>query len=153
MPESLQDTYAPESACFGCGPANDQGLRIKSFPDGDGLVCTWQPEKHHEAWDDMLNGGICGALLDCHSNWAAAYHLMTKRNADALPTTVTAEFHVKLRAPTPTSRPLELRARVVEATGRALAVESWIASEGRVTVTCRGVFIEVQPGHPAYGRW
>ena len=29
----------------------------------------------------MLNGGIVGALLDCHSNWAAAYHLMTNAGA------------------------------------------------------------------------
>ena len=35
---SLQDTYAPESICFGCGPANTQGLRIKSFVQGNEVV-------------------------------------------------------------------------------------------------------------------
>jgi hypothetical protein len=34
------------------------------------------PEAHHEAFPGMLNGGIAGALLDCHSNWTAAHHLM-----------------------------------------------------------------------------
>src|SRR5688572_16564637 len=77
--KSLQDRYAPRNACFGCGPANDRGLRIKSHPRGDELVCTWTPEKHHEAFEGMLNGGICGALLDCHSNWTAAWHLMRER--------------------------------------------------------------------------
>ncbi|NBX81827.1 PaaI family thioesterase, partial [bacterium] len=28
---SLQETYAPHNACFGCGPANSKGLRIRSF--------------------------------------------------------------------------------------------------------------------------
>ena len=30
------------------------------------------PEPHHLAFEGVLNGGICGALLDCHSNWTAA---------------------------------------------------------------------------------
>ncbi|HKC60893.1 MAG TPA: hypothetical protein VKB92_12470 [Myxococcales bacterium] len=29
---SLQDRYAPDNRRFGCGPKNDKGLRIKSFP-------------------------------------------------------------------------------------------------------------------------
>ena len=101
---SLQDRYAPHNACFGCGPANEKGLRLKSVVQGDVVVCDWTPEKHHEAFENMLNGGICGALLDCHSNWTAAWHLMNAAGGDTPPCTVTAEFHVKLRRPTPTVR-------------------------------------------------
>ena len=72
----VQERYAPRNHCFGCGPANPKGLRIRSFEDGEGLAAEWTPEPHHEAFDGMLNGGIIGALLDCHSNWAAALHLM-----------------------------------------------------------------------------
>src|SRR5690606_33035627 len=35
--KSLQDQFAPHNACFGCGPANIKGLRIKSYIE-DGLV-------------------------------------------------------------------------------------------------------------------
>ncbi|KYF53436.1 thioesterase, partial [Sorangium cellulosum] len=98
---SLQDRYAPESRCFGCGPANDKGLRLKSRVEGDAVVCDFTPEPHHEAFPGMVNGGILGALLDCHSNWTAAHHLMQARGADAPPCTVTADFHVKLKKPTP----------------------------------------------------
>ena len=86
---SLQDRYAPNNRCFGCGPANEKGLRIKSFVEGDEVVATWQPEAHHEAFTGMLNGGICGALLDCHSNWTAAWFLMNQSGADTPPCTVT----------------------------------------------------------------
>ena len=72
MTQSLQDRYAPHNTCFGCGPENEKGLRIKSFMQGDKLVAEWRPEDHHEAFPGMLNGGIIGALLDCHSNWMAA---------------------------------------------------------------------------------
>ena len=106
------------------GPANERGLRLKSFVEGDEVVCTWTREEHHEAFAGMLNGGICGALLDCHSNWTAAHHLMTRDGDDAPPCTVTAEFHVKLRRPTPTDGPLTVRARVVESEGKKVVVEA-----------------------------
>ena len=99
MPQSLQETYAPNNRCFGCGPANEKGLRIKSFVEGDEVVAEWRPEPHHQAFDGILNGGICGALLDCHSNWAATHHLMKQSGAATPPCTVTADFHVTLPPP------------------------------------------------------
>jgi acyl-coenzyme A thioesterase PaaI-like protein len=117
------------------------------------VVCDWTPAKHHEAFEGMLNGGICGALLDCHSNWTAAWHLMRASGAETPPCTVTAEFHVKLRRPTPTDGPVHLEARVVEATGDRAVVEATLSARGQVTSTCRGVFVAVKEGHPAYHRW
>jgi len=151
--KSLQETYAPNNRCFGCGPANDKGLRIRSFEDGDELVCDWTPEPHHLAFDGIVNGGIIGSLLDCHSNWAAARHLMKKSGADVLPATVTSDFHVKLKRPTPMGTPLHLRARVVESEDDRAVVEATIEAAGKVTATCRGTFIAVKEGHPAYFRW
>ena len=76
---SLQQRYSPGSRCFGCGPANEYGLRIESREadgsDGE-LRAEWQPLPHHAAFDNVLNGGIIGTLLDCHANWTAAMHLM-----------------------------------------------------------------------------
>ncbi len=150
---SMQDLYAPHNACFGCGPANEKGLRIKSYEHGEELVADWQPQKHHEAFDNMLAGGIIGTLLDCHSNWTAAVHLMRKRGASSPPCTVTAEYAVKLLRPTPTGAPVHLQARVVESSQRRATVEATLSAGGEVCATCRGVFVAVAPGHPAYHRW
>jgi acyl-coenzyme A thioesterase PaaI-like protein len=150
--ESLQDRYAPRNRCFGCGPANEKGLRIKSFVEGDEVVCDFTPEEHHQAFGAVLNGGIIGALLDCHSNWAAAHHLMIARGLDAPPCTVTADFHVTLKRPTPLA-PVRLRARVVETAEDRVAVEATLEGGGKVTATCRGTFVAVKEGHPAYHRW
>jgi acyl-coenzyme A thioesterase PaaI-like protein len=150
---SLQERYAPHNACFGCGPANPQGLRIRSLVEGDEVVATWTPAPHHEAFPGMLNGGIIGALLDCHSNWAAAYHLMRERGAQSPPCTVTADFHVKLLRPTPMDGPLTLRARVSESSGNRAIVDALLEAGGRTTATCRGTFVAVLQGHPAYHRW
>ena len=151
--KSLQETYAPDNRCFGCGPANDKGLRIRSFAEGDELVCEWTPEPHHLAFEGVLNGGICGALLDCHSNWTAAMHLMKAKGLDAPPCTVTAEFDVKLRRPTPMAGPLHLRAKLEESNGDEAVVSATLSANGKVTATCRGTFVAVKEGHPAFHRW
>jgi acyl-coenzyme A thioesterase PaaI-like protein len=101
----------------------------------------------------VLNGGICGALLDCHSNWTAAWHLMRKSGADAPPCTVTAEFDVKLKRPTPLGAELTIRAKVVESGDDRAVVEATIEAAGKVTATCRGTFVAVKEGHPAFHRW
>lgn len=152
--QSLQDTYAPKSICFGCGPANEHGLHIKSFVEGDVVVCEFTPEPYHHAFPGMLNGGIIGALLDCHSNWAASHHLMVKGGLDAPPCTVTADFHVRLKRPTPLG-PVRLVAKVVESDGDKAIIEAELkpALGEKVTATCRGTFVAVKEGHPAYHRW
>jgi uncharacterized protein (TIGR00369 family) len=153
MALSLQDRYAPENRCFGCGPANELGLRIKSRPEGDEVVADFQPEPQHQAFDGIVNGGIIGSLLDCHSNWTAAIHLMKKSGAGELPATVTSDFHVTLKRPTPMDATLHLRAHVVESTEDRAVVDATIEANGKVTATCRGTFVAVKEGHPAYFRW
>ena len=150
---SLQDRYAPQTSCFGCGPANPEGLHIKSFVRGDEVVCEWTPAPHHEAFDGVLNGGIIGTLFDCHCNWTAAHHLMRASGAATPPCTVTAEYRVVLRRPTPSAGPLTLRAHVVEASGQRAVVEASMEAGGAITATARGVFVAVSEGHPAFHRW
>jgi acyl-coenzyme A thioesterase PaaI-like protein len=145
---------------------------------GDAVVATFQPEEYQQAFPGVLNGGIIGALLDCHSNWTAAHALMQARGLSTPPCTVTADFHVKLRAPTPLSGVLTLRARPVQiegvpatgakapetasagtasadadAAGMRCTVDAELSADGKVTATCRGTFVAVKPGHPAYHRW
>lgn len=153
MEKSLQETYAPHNTCFGCGPANEKGLRIRSFVEGADVVAEWQPEPHHEAFPGMLNGGIIGSLLDCHSNWTAAHHLMRAAGADRPPCTVTADYAIRLKRPTPMEAPVRLVARVVDSSADRAVVEAELIAGGKVCATCRGTFVAVQPGHPAYHRW
>lgn len=153
MTQSLQERFAPRGACFGCGPANAAGLRIRSLVEGDEVVCSWQPQKMHEAFPGMLNGGIVGALLDCHANWAAAWHLMQKHGAAAPPCTVTAEYSVKLRRPTPTAGPVSLRAKIVESSDDRARVSATLEAGGKVCATFEGLFVAVKEDHPAFHRW
>ncbi|HEX4696385.1 MAG TPA: PaaI family thioesterase [Candidatus Udaeobacter sp.] len=158
--QSLQEKYAPNNACWGCGPANPDGLHIRSFPKNSDesqvsgeVVAEWQPEKKYEAFDGVLNGGIIGTLLDCHCNWTAAYHLMKRAGEDHPPCTVTAEYAIKMLRPTPTSDPVLLSAKVVEIRNDRATVGGTLSADGKICATCRGVFVAVKEGHPAYHRW
>ncbi len=153
--KGLQRTYAASSHCFGCGPANPKGLQINSVVSEDGktVVAEWKAEKHHEAFPGMLNGGIIGALLDCHSNWTAAWHLMKSGGLEQPPCTVTADYAIQLKRPTPTNGPILLKAWVTEASADRATIEATLEAGGKVCATCKGTFVAVKPGHPAYHRW
>jgi acyl-coenzyme A thioesterase PaaI-like protein len=151
--KSLQENYAPQNKCWGCGPANDEGLRIRSFARADEVVAEWKPEPKYEAFPGVLNGGIIGTLLDCHCNWTAAYYLMKKAGQDHPPCTVTADYAIKLLRPTPTRNLVLLSARVVESSENRATVEGTLSGDGKVCATCRGTFVAVQEGHPAFHRW
>ncbi len=151
--KSLQDTYAPHTACFGCGPANAKGLQIKSFAEGAECVAEYRVQKHHEAFPGVVNGGIIGALLDCHSNWTATWALLRRSGAKVPPCTVTADFHVVLKRPTPSDAVLKLRARATELSDDRAVIDATLEAKGKVCATCKGTFVAVKEGHPAFHRW
>lgn len=157
--KSLQEMHAPHGRCFGCGPTNDKGLRIRSFPTEDTagpntahVVCDFTPEKHHEAFENVVNGGILGAVLDCHMNWTTIFHLMKKNGLDKAPCCVTADFKVTLKRPTPLG-PVHVDAWVVSSTDDRATIEATVTANGKVTAIGNGTFVAVKPDHPAYHRW
>ena len=153
MTISLQDQYALKSICFGCGPANAQGLQIKSFVKGDVVVATFTAQPFMQAFPGVLNGGIIGTLLDCHANWTAAWAIMNKLGLNQTPCTVTAEYSVKLKRPTPIDKPIELIARAIDVKDDRATIEAELIVDGKVCDTCTGLFVAVKEGHPAFYRW
>ena len=156
---SLQERFAPDGQCFGCGPRNAQGLRIRSFEADDGtVVAEWQPRPEHQAFDGYVNGGILATLVDCHSNWTGIAALLQRAHeagwvGDDAPSTVTADLAIRYRRPTASGQPIRLVGRAVEVEDRRVVVETTVESGGEVTATGRATFVAVGPGHPAYGRW
>ena len=151
--ESLQDRYAPNGVCFGCGPKNREGLHLKSVPSGDRVVADWTPAREHVAFGNFGSGGIISVLMDCHGNWAATYALMRARGLDVPPGTVTAEYTVKFLKPSPMDRRWRLTAWATRIDGDTVAVSGELQVDGVTTATMSGTFIAVKEGHPAYYRW
>jgi hypothetical protein len=66
---------------------------------------------------------------------------------------VTSEYAIKLLRTTPAQGAVHLRAKAIEIQGDRVTVEGALEAGGKVCATCRGVFVAVKPGHPAYNRW
>lgn len=138
--ESLQQQWFPLGQCFGCGPANKDGLGLESFPEGDEVVAEWSASPFHRSGPEVVAGGLVGTLLDCHLG-AAVFRAVGERDGkvpyvDGDPW-VTRSYQVELRRATPLDRPVELRARVVELEQERVIAEGHIESEGKVTATIR----------------
>lgn len=153
MASSLQDTYAPHGVCFGCGPKNRKGLRLKSHPEGDAVVADWTPRPEHVAFDRFGNGGIISVLMDCHGNWAATYALMKAKSLPTPPGTVTAEYTVRFLRPSPIDKKWRLRAWATGIAGDKVSVSGELRVGRVVTATMTGTFVAVHEGHPAFYRW
>jgi len=153
MADNLQDTYAPYGVCFGCGPKNTQGLRLKSLPVGESVVADWKPKPHHVAFGKFGSGGIISVLLDCQGNWAAAYALMKSRKLSSPPGTVTAEYTVKFLHPSSIDKKWQVSARATRVKGDRVSVSGELKVDGMVTATMTGLFIAVRESHPAFYRW
>lgn len=151
--QSVQEKHAPNSICFGCGPANPDGLMIRSFRSERGLHMEFQPKEEHQAFPGMINGGVIGTLLDCHGNWTAAMALMEQSGEDAPPCTVTASYSIQLRRPTPFGPVLTVKGEVVSIEEDRANVRMTLTCDGNLCAKGEGLFVSVKEGHPAFHRW
>lgn len=138
---NLQKTYFPDSICYGCGPANADGLQLESLVDGDKTIATWQAQAKHQAYPGIVNGGVIGTLLDCHCNISAAWFYQQHNQLERPPMTVTAQYEIKLLAPTPPEQPLQLTAWVEKIEGKKIWMRGELKADEQLTATCQGLFI------------
>ena len=155
MGHGVQRQYAPNSICFGCGPANEKGLQIDSHRCEEGLEMRFTPSEEHQAFPGMINGGIIGSILDCHGNWAAAIAIMDRDGLDEPPCTVTASYTVNLKRPTPSNSKLVIRAKAVDESkwDDRIKIEMALEADGILCAEGKGLFVAVKEGHPAFHRW
>jgi len=135
--------------CFGCGAANEKGLQIKSYWDGDEAIATWRARSHHcGGTRENLNGGIIASLIDCHSlNLAIAHaYRAAGRAIGSAPRIgyVTANLNISYLKPTPIHAPIQLRARIAKLEGRKAWVSCTLsaAEEIRATGEVLGVRVD-----------
>lgn len=144
---AIQDQYDPAfQVCYGCGAQNPHGLHIKSRRQGDEVVAQFEAGTEHLGVPGVVYGGLIASLIDCHGIATAAAHFQDTRQLAHPPRCVTAALHVDYRKPTPISGgPLELRARVVEASERKAVVEVTLAVAGEVTAEGQVVAVLLPP--------
>ncbi|HEX6800082.1 MAG TPA: PaaI family thioesterase [Ktedonobacterales bacterium] len=143
--------------CWGCGVANEHGLRLKSYWDGelegagaDGeAICVWQPQPYHIAAPGIVSGGILATLIDCHCAATACADAYRGAGRAIEPggeplVYLTAQLDVRYLRPTPAEGPLTLRARVVERNERRTTVACSVMGASGVE-SARGTVVCARP--------
>lgn len=146
---SLQDLYFPQLPCFGCGPANERGLKLKSFVTEDGTVTAeFMPWPEHDNGLGYLNGGIIATLLDCHSA-AAVTHSAFENGWPPLPGAdlpyVTSGLDVRYLRPAPLDAPVALVAQVTDASETQITAHVRLAWDGKDRATGSAVWKRWRP--------
>lgn len=138
---SIQDRYLADIPCFGCGPGNAKGLRLKSFEAADDTVrARFRPWPEHDNGVGYLNGGIIATLLDCHSAAAVVLAAAARGLApDGTLQFVTAGIDVRFLRPSPLLDPAELVARTASVGDSEIVVEAelWWQDKVRAAATSR----------------
>jgi len=147
LKKDIFQNHMSPNICFGCGQSNHQGLRIKSYWEGEEAVCIWQSEEKYQGWKGLLNGGVMATLIDCHSMCTAmaATYQSENRALDSLPEYryATGTMTIKYLKPTSNIQPVELRAKVQEIKGKKVVVNCNIYSEGQLTAEAQVIAIRV----------
>ncbi len=145
--EAFQDLIGPKNRCHGCGMANEKGLRLKSYWDGDDAVARWKPLPHHTAGSDKyVNGAIQASIIDCHCNnlaMASAYHRAGRKvGSEPKIWYVTARMEIDFKKPVPIDQEMHLRAHILETEGRKTRVECHLLVNGELCA--KGVLLQIE---------
>jgi acyl-coenzyme A thioesterase PaaI-like protein len=126
----------PGNHCYGCGPHNAQGLRIKSHWTGEQEArCVFQPASHHCAGPSgYLNGGIIATVIDCHAICTAmawAYRQAGREIGAGEPISfVTGGLNIRYRAPAGIAEPVIVDARIADSGERRIVLDCILTSAG-----------------------
>ncbi len=147
--KAIQDSI-PDNHCYGCGPENPAGMRIKSYWDGAVSTCRYQPRPEQCAGpEQFVYGGTIASLIDCHcvsTAIAAHYRREGREIGEGEPIwCVTGSLTVSYVKPTPIDRPVELRATVIDSTERKTVLECTVSSDGKMTAKGEVVAVRVPP--------
>ncbi len=121
--------------CFGCGPKNPIGLRLRFDIDARRGVAEakFTPRREHQGYAGLTHGGILATLLD-----EAMVKLCWELGIPA----VTARLEVALKRPAPVGEELGVRAWFAEDKGKLLETRAEVRNaDGKLVAAARATAV------------
>ena len=78
---------------------------------------------------------------------------MQHQRLDTPPCTVTSEYTIKLKRPTPVDKLLHMKASCQAITDNTATIKGQLIANNKLCDECIGTFVVVKSDHPAYHRW
>jgi uncharacterized protein (TIGR00369 family) len=129
--------HSANNRCFGCGPANQNGMHLEFFRTEDGSLVSFSVIPNtFEGPPGYLHGGIIATLLD---------EAMSKAVRAQGSTSMTRKLEIEYLRPVPSGFPIRIEGRVVRHEPRKHWAEARILNEeGTALAEGKGFFIEVR---------
>lgn len=150
---AIQETYGERfQHCWGCGPKNEEGMHIKSYPSVDGKSCVAEvtPDQMYTGGvPNNLFGGMIAMIFDCHGGASAAYFKHKDLGYELTPETtigrfITARLEVDYRKPTPMNEVVTVIAYPEEIAERKVSVKMEMIVAGELRAEARMVAVGVK---------
>ncbi len=150
---AIQDTYGERfQYCWGCGPKNEEGLHLKSYPSesGEESICKFTPEsKYTGGVPKNLFGGMIAMIFDCHGTASAAWFKHRDKGLELTEDTVilrfvTARLEVDFRKPVSMDKEVTVTARAEEIGERKVILNMEMEVEGEVRARSKMVAVAVK---------
>jgi len=126
-----------DNRCFGCGPANEHGLKLKFAVDREAgtSTATVKLARRWEGPPGHVHGGVIATMLD---------EAMGKLNKIHDVVAMTRQMEIEFLRPCPLGEPLTVTGRLVQRDGRKIFMESEIHNAaGKLLVSGKGLFIVI----------
>lgn len=150
---AIQDTYGKRfQHCWGCGPQNEDGLHLKTYPTTDGQHCisTYTPDAQYTGGVPAnIFGGMIAVLFDCHGTASAAWFAHQNKGLELTADTVigrfiTARLEVDFKKPLPTNEEVTVVSEVEEIGERKVIVKMEMQAAGEVRAQACMVAVAVK---------
>lgn len=126
-------TFGSEQTCWGCGPHNPIGIRLRFYVEGDEVVSRFTPMQGYEGPPGIFHGGLQATLLDEVAGWT----LVGLRKCMGF----TTSMQVRYMRPVRINQEVVARGRITHEEGSSITIRTALEQEGRVacraTVTYR----------------
>ena len=150
---SIQETYGERfQHCWGCGPKNDMGLHLKSYPSEDGKSVTAKiiPDKMYTGGvPQNLFGGMIAMIFDCHGTASAAYFAHIDKGLKFDENTIIGRFiiarlEVDFKKPTPMNEEIIVSSKLIELGERKAIIEMEMTAKGEVRAKAKIIAVKVK---------
>jgi acyl-coenzyme A thioesterase PaaI-like protein len=116
-------TFGAEQTCFGCGPHNERGLRLRFVREGESVVTRFTPTAGLDGPPGVLHGGLQAMVADEVAGWALV-GLLGRMG-------FTTSMNVRYMRPMRLDREIEARATLVRRADPIVVLRVALSQDGR----------------------
>lgn len=120
-------TFGPEQTCFGCGPDNPLGLKLRFEREGDVVRSRFTLDAGYDGPPGILHGGLQAMILDEIAGWT----LVGLRGKIGLTSSLNVRYFRSMRL----GHEIVAEGRLVSASDELMTVKAKLLQDGAVGCT------------------